>query len=173
MFLRSVFVLVFALTILPGCKRDDNSKSPPPQPTEGAKPTPPADDTKEREKFEGTWLAVETDDLGGKLGPEDKALKQVELRWIFKGTNATVFRNGRADLEDGSLYLDVSQNPKRFELRMKSGRAWYRGIYEVEGDTMRVCIVFLNDWSEPYPTEFTAKVEAKPSWYTYKFKKQP
>jgi uncharacterized protein (TIGR03067 family) len=173
MYRFSCLVVVFAL--LAGCKREGDAPKPPGGDSKDGNPPPTqtADDTKEREKLEGTWLMVEADDIGGKKDMQDEVFKKMNTRWVFKGKQVTTYRNDDVQ-EDGTYTLDVGQTPKRFEMKAKQGYIAWRAIYEIDGDTMRLCAVFLNRGAkEPFPTEFKAKPKDDLAWFLYKFKKQP
>ena len=100
-----------------------------------------ADDTADREKevrkFQGTWT-FESSEAGGQKLPAD-ALKGLVL--TFEGDKHTV-RKGDEVIQVGIQKLDPSQLPKAIDVTMTEGPskgAVMLGIYEFDGDTLKVC----------------------------------
>jgi uncharacterized protein (TIGR03067 family) len=108
----------------------------------------PAEEKKDEEKIQGTWTVVsrETD---GKKTP-DAELKALKV----------AIKDGTLTIDDGkkkekvSYKLDPSKKPKAIELTTESGKETTPGIYELDGDGLKLC------WSEKVagrPTEFASK----------------
>jgi uncharacterized protein (TIGR03067 family) len=91
-------------------------------------------DKKEQEKFEGTWSMVKI--TGGK-GPR----KDREAKFIFKGDKVT-FKEGDKT-EEATYSVDPTKKPKEMNLHfvfVKEGKkATLQGIYELDGDTLKIC----------------------------------
>ncbi len=93
---------------------------------------PPTDPTaKEREKFVGTWQAVDGEFQGVRMTPA--SLK--EIVWTFSADKVSFSMLGRA--MEASYSLQPNANPKTFDF--KGPETAIQGIYEWKGDTLRVC----------------------------------
>jgi uncharacterized protein (TIGR03067 family) len=103
---------------------------------------------KELEKLQGKWLAVEFERDGDKVAEKD-----------LKDSSAT-FAGNRVTMRDGAsvraleFKLDPSKKPKTIELT--TGQQTVRGIYGLDGDSLKLC-VHLGDPESTFPTEFTGK----------------
>jgi uncharacterized protein (TIGR03067 family) len=108
-----------------------------------------ADLEKEAKKFQGTWT-FESSEAGGKaLSAEDLA----GLVVIFEGDKHTV-KKGDQVIQVGTQKFDPSKSPKAIDVTMTEGPskgALMLGIYEFDGDTLKVCFDFQG---KQRPTEF-------------------
>lgn len=96
--------------------------------------------------MQGEWAPVQI--VGnGQMAPAD-SFSQVTLK--VTGQNYEVSTAGGGD--GGSFDLNTTQNPKAMDITTKDGKPG-RAIYEISGDTMRVCYA-MND--NPRPAEFAA-----------------
>jgi uncharacterized protein (TIGR03067 family) len=101
------------------------------------KATPPVgvDDKDDAKKIQGTWVV----DPSTFKGVEDKetlkeVLKEAEsMRFVFAGDTFTM-RHPPANEEKGGFRLDPTKNPKQIDLTDSA-----RGIYELDGDTLKLC----------------------------------
>jgi uncharacterized protein (TIGR03067 family) len=104
------------------------------------------------QRLQGTWdvLALEQD---GQPAPDAPLVKLVIIKddqFVFR----CVFpRSGEFSDEAIRFRIDTSRNPKAFDLSALEGGPANPGIYEFEGDTLRIC------WSRTTevgsaPTEF-------------------
>jgi uncharacterized protein (TIGR03067 family) len=108
-----------------------------------------ADLEKEVRKFQGTWT-FESTVANGKELPADE-LKGLVL--TFEGDKHTV-KKGDAVIQVGTQKLDPSKSPKTIDVTMTAGPnkgAIMLGIYEIDGDTLKVCFDFQGI---KRPTEF-------------------
>jgi uncharacterized protein (TIGR03067 family) len=107
---------------------------------------------KELTKFEGTWKLVSMEMDGNKV-PEE-GLKEMG-KMILRGNKFTV---PVGDITHrGTFRVDVSAKPKRIDVTFTEGPEKGKtllGIYELEGDTYKVCI---GEPGKPRPKEFVAK----------------
>ena len=113
----------------------------------------PADDKadleKEVMKFKGTWT-FESSEAGGMELPAGE-LK--ELLLTFEGDKHTV-KKGDEVIQVGTQKLDPSKSPKTIDVTMTEGPskgAVMLGIYEIDGDTLKVC---FDPQGKKRPTEF-------------------
>ncbi len=104
---------------------------------------------KEVRKFQGTWT-FESSEAGGEKLPAAE-LKGLVL--TFEGDKHTV-RKGDEVIQVGTQKLDPSKSPKAIDVTMTEGPskgAVMLGIYEIDGDTLKVC---FDPQGKKRPTEF-------------------
>ena len=94
--------------------------------------TSASDDKKGDKQINGTWTAVSVKDSGGR---EEIGEKPVTFT-ITKDT-LTISKEDRK-LESIKYKLDPSKNPKWITFTAKRDKT-LRGIYELKGDTLRIC----------------------------------
>jgi uncharacterized protein (TIGR03067 family) len=85
----------------------------------------------------------------------------------IEGNRYTVER-GDKTLERGNFRLDPSRSPKAVDTTPSEGPdkgKTVRGIYELEGDTLRTCVA---PPGEERPSEFAAEVETNFMLFVYK-----
>jgi uncharacterized protein (TIGR03067 family) len=128
-------------------------------------------------KLQGTWLAVAGEANGGKLG--EKVLKEREPTLVISGekftATALLDKNGKVTWT-GRIQVDSTKQPLRFDLQdgrlefaktkgvMKT--AGVKGIYELKGDTLKVC------YGAERPTEFKTKPDSDQKLYIFKREKE-
>jgi uncharacterized protein (TIGR03067 family) len=108
-------------------------------------------------QLKGTWEATEGEILGIKRSnaPGLKAIK-----WTFNGDQLRL--TDRRGSIDGIITLNPSASPKTFDFKDAGGTAY--GIYELSGDTLKVCYDL-----KKRPTTFTTTVnEPQTSLYVLK-----
>lgn len=108
-----------------------------------------ADLEKETKKFQGDWT-FESSQTGGKEIPAGE-LKGIVV--IFEGDKHTV-KKGDEVLQVGTQKLDPSKSPKAMDVTITEGPskgAIMLGIYEIDGDTLKVC---FDPQGKKRPTEF-------------------
>ncbi len=100
-----------------------------------------ADDKTDREKelrkFHGVWT-IESVEAGGKKAPAED-LKGMTV--TFAGNTYTV-KKGDEVIQVGTQKLDPSRSPKTIDVTVTEGLrkgAVMLGIYEIDGDTLKVC----------------------------------
>jgi uncharacterized protein (TIGR03067 family) len=108
-----------------------------------------ADLEKEVKKFQGAWT-IESSVTGGKELTADE-LKGFIL--TFEGNKHTL-KKGDDVFQVGTQKIDPSKSPKTIDVTMTEGSnkgAVMLGIYEFDGDTMKVC---FDPQGKKRPTEF-------------------
>ncbi len=108
----------------------------------------------EMAKFQGAWKAVSIERNGEKAIDDDDALKQLTL--TVKGDTRTITA-GDETVSVGTFKLDPSQKPKAIDITVSKGPLEgkpLRGIYEIDGDTHKICLALEGD---ERPKEFTSK----------------
>ena len=132
--MRRALVTLFCAVglVVPGTRADD-------------KP----DVKKEFKKFHGVWTFASVE-AGGKKAPADQ-FKGVTV--TFAGDKYTV-KKGDEVIQVGTQKLDPSRSPKTIDVTVTEGLnkgAVMLGIYEIDGDTLRVC---FDEEGKKRPTEF-------------------
>ncbi len=120
---------------------------------------------KELEQMQGVWQVVGVESNGEKA-PKER-VEKANLRLTIKG-NKYVYKAGDKDVGEGSFEIDVAKNPKTIDFSgtTKDGKVEKTiGIYELKGDTMRVCFVPAD---EERPKELATKAGAKATIMEYK-----
>ncbi len=125
------------------------------------------DTAKDWQKLKGNWEAVEIV-MDGKVAPVDEG-KAVKL--TFAGADRMTFV-GSKDIgkHEYGVKLDASKKPKAIDLKAVSGEGKgdvVRGIYQLEGDTLKLCLASDPKISDR-PSEFASKKGSKVFMYTFK-----
>jgi uncharacterized protein (TIGR03067 family) len=125
-----------------------------------------ADDKKDDlKKMEGVW-EVGSIEQGGKKSPEDK-IKEADLRLHITG-NKFIYKAAGQTVMEGTFEIGSDKNPKTLDVKGKdpSGKEEKTvGIYQMDGDTMRVC--FVPEGSDR-PAKFETKEGTKAALIVYK-----
>jgi uncharacterized protein (TIGR03067 family) len=110
-------------------------------------PTESNAEKKQGTKLQGTWVGISAEEAGKKEGYQQGQL-------VFDGDRFTARYGGRI-LMKGTFKIDPSKKPGAIDLNSTEGRIQGQtaeGIYEVNGDTLRLGLV---DPGKPRPTKFT------------------
>jgi uncharacterized protein (TIGR03067 family) len=116
-----------------------------------ARPDASAGVDKELKKFQGTWTFASVE-VGGKEAP---AAEFKDMTVTFEGDKYTV-KKGADVIQVGTQKLDPSKSPKALDVTVAEGLnkgAVMLGIYEISGDTLKVC---FDPEGKKRPTEFTS-----------------
>lgn len=117
----------------------------------------PQDDAfrKELKAMAGTWRPISTENNGNKA-PEE-ILK--DIRWARDADGKWAMqRDHKTVLEWTVKKIDATKKPKTIDIEVTFGPykgQIYRGIYELDGDTLRVCLA--QPERAERPTEFSAR----------------
>ena len=104
----------------------------------------------DKDKIQGSWTVVAMVQRG-KNRPE-KAIREIQLRLTFAGEKMT-FTSAFHEKEDTDnvFKLDPTKTPKEIDLTFEFGKKPSKGIYELDGDTLRICM------STERPATFSTK----------------
>jgi uncharacterized protein (TIGR03067 family) len=108
---------------------------------------------KELRAFKGTWGLTSREVDGKKDGEEE--IKDVIA--TFDGSGTCTVRRGDKVIGAGNAKLDPTTKPRTVDVAFTEGEHKGKiclGIYEIEGDTLRVCVARPGD---DRPAEFSAK----------------
>jgi RNA polymerase sigma factor (sigma-70 family) len=117
--------------------------SAPPTQTREGKPSL-AHAARDRESLQGVWAVVSVES-GGKVDATEKAL------FLVNG-NRACWQTPDEDMQ-GGLYLDPTSRPKAYDLA--TSLRTFEGIYELEGDTLRLC--YDPSWESKRPRRFATR----------------
>lgn len=107
----------------------------------------PEDSKKDLKKLQGTWTIVAVEEKGKK---EDKG---VGTTAVFSGNKVTFTVGDEKDVTD--FRVDAKKKPRWFDI---TGGAYKSvGIYELEGDMLKVC---LNQSGKERPTAFKTEPDS-------------
>ena len=109
---------------------------------------------KDKAALQGTWKVTLSESKGEKVSEKD--LKDLFL--IFKG-DAILIKEGGKTEDNFTFLLDPTNKIKEINLFLKVGPQkgrTDRGIYQFDGDTLRICIQTNKD--SPRPREFRSPV---------------
>jgi len=107
--------------------------------------------------LQGAWVAQSIETHGQKA-PEEAAKK---LRFTFKGDRLLIAGNTAPDKEEDCPYkIDATQSPKHLEFTPPREEKPVLGIYELNGDTLKICFRHAVSTGER-PTEFRTTPETQ------------
>ena len=125
----------------------------------GPKPADQSD--KDLEKLQGTWHAVAMEVKGKPSEPD--AVKKLKL--VVKKDSYTVTVNGE-DHVSAKLVLRAGKEPKEVDVVLETDPV-YKGIYEIEGDTLKICLVLSSDDDSKRPKEFKTDEDSNTALFTW------
>lgn len=117
----------------------------------------PDDIKKEMERFQGSWTTVSIQRDGKDVLPDDEKPK---LKLTIKD-NKRVLKVDDEVRSTGTYKLNPSKSPKWIDITVSEGPLEGRtvkGIYEIEGDTQKICLTLKEDGERP--TDFTSKPDS-------------
>jgi uncharacterized protein (TIGR03067 family) len=103
--------------------------------------------------LQGSWVMVSIEIMGMKVElPQGQ-----EPVFTFKGDKLLV--NQAMRKEEGAYKLNDSKMPKEIDLidLNKNGKDTLKGIYRLEGDTLKIAFTGQGNGGSPRPTAFTGK----------------
>jgi RNA polymerase sigma-70 factor (ECF subfamily) len=104
----------------------------------------------DKDKLDGTWVA-ESGEHGGKKAAEEFVQKCKIVIAGDKITLAGLVRGEKEDGVEGTFKVDPTAKPKTIDISL-ANREDVVGIYELDGDTLKVCLV--ESKGNTRPTEF-------------------
>lgn len=125
------------------------------------KDTREEDARKDLQLMQGTWQLDSHES-------NDKAKVDIKNRTLFIGSELYLVRDGNKVVQVGTLRLSLGRTPKRVDVVVRKGLHadnTMLGIYEVKGDTLKICI---DPEGEGRPSKFVAKTETSQFVAVYK-----
>jgi uncharacterized protein (TIGR03067 family) len=135
----------------------------------GAEPKKKDAAAKELAKFQGKWRCI-AEDSEGRV---DKGFRNGHVIGFEKDIEISYDADGGVACR-GSIKLDSSKSPKELDyttlynvLYPEDKGKIYRGIYELEGDELKMAVACA-PWQRERPKEFTTKKGSHFTVFTYK-----
>ncbi|MBY0455808.1 MAG: protein kinase, partial [Gemmataceae bacterium] len=107
---------------------------------------PPAEGQSEKERLQGTWIAISLESQGKFLPVNPTG----DLSLVIAGSQMRLTMRGNP-AGGGAFTLDPSRTPKEIDVNEVDGKGRLLGIYRLEGDRLTLC---LGDTGGPRPTMF-------------------
>ena len=123
---------------------------------------------KELQAFKGTWR-LSSREVDGKKSSEEWIKDVIATN---DGSGRFSVRRGGKYIDAGAVKLDPTKKPKTVDVTFTGGERKGQavvGIYELEGDTFRVCVARPGD---ERPTEFSAKAGSGHTLVVYQREKK-
>jgi uncharacterized protein (TIGR03067 family) len=128
----------------------------------GADDAKPTDQSKKDfEQMQGNWLATAMTVKGKSHGAEQ--IKKFKL--IVKKDDYCVQVDGK-DHVSAKLVLRADKKPKEMDLVLETGPV-YKGIYEIDGDTIKMCVTLSSDADSERPKEFASEADSPMALFTW------
>jgi uncharacterized protein (TIGR03067 family) len=125
----------------------------------------PKDDPvkQELDKLQGAWVIV----ANTQEGKETPETLRASKRYTIKGDHYSVaFKGAEKPMLEFRIKLDPSSKPKTIDLiGIKTDAVFLRGIYELDGDTLRLCFP-VGDADRP--KELKSEAGSRSGIITYK-----
>lgn len=116
---------------------------------------------KDEEAIVGSWSIDNFDAAGEKPPPPDQV---AAIRFVFADKGVFTMTGGPAERGEGTYKLDPAAKTKTIDITF-DGRKML-GLYELDGDTLKLCIP--NSPDSPRPEEFKADGKARVAIITFK-----
>ena len=126
-----------------------------------AEPQKPDQSKKDLDAMQGNWRAVAVEAKGMPSGED--AIKKFKL--IVKKDDYSVKVNGK-DHVSAKLMLKADRKPKELDLVQETGPV-YKGIYEIDGDTFKICICLSSDADSERPKEFKSGEDSNTALFSW------
>jgi uncharacterized protein (TIGR03067 family) len=149
----SAGVVIFAAVWCGGCGSGSPTPASAPAPGGGG-PKTATNDPKLQEQLKGTWH-VTSIEAAGKALPPDRVQK-INLQYVFDGDKVTIHRPERPD-NTYTFTLDAS-DPKKITINQSPT---VHGLYAVEGNKLRLCLMVDENQNAGFPTELASKASPK------------
>jgi uncharacterized protein (TIGR03067 family) len=110
--------------------------------------------TTDQDAIQGTWKVVDATSAGAKV----PNLDQLNLVFAFEGDKWTTKALDKVESR-GTFALDPGKKPKTIDGRFTGEEGTQRGIYELEGDKLTLCLP--DRGNEKRPSEFASTKDNK------------
>jgi uncharacterized protein (TIGR03067 family) len=113
---------------------------------------PQEDKETDQKKIQGTWTVVSLEIDGIRIPEED--LKKAKMKFVFKEDRLTQLAVDEKEKGPGAPFkLNPATKPKQLVVVERKDKRL--GIYELDGNTLKIC--FPPDDSKEFPKELTGK----------------
>ena len=128
---------------------------------------PKTDATKiDKAKLQGVWHIESMEGDGMQISPDDLAAVDAEQRRILIDGDKWITKNGEGKEERRAFQLDAAKAPKTVNVRALDGSFDQLGIYQLDGDDLKIC--FCGGEKQERPTEFATKKDSPMILFVYK-----
>jgi len=128
----------------------------------GADDAKPSDQSKkDLDQMQGNWHMTAMTVKGKSHGAEE--IKKFKL--IVKKDVYCVQVDGK-DHVSAKLVLRADKKPKEVDLGLETGPI-YKGIYEIDGDTLKMCLNLSSDADSERPKEFASEADSPMALFTW------
>jgi uncharacterized protein (TIGR03067 family) len=110
---------------------------------------------RELAKLKGTWHVTAIEAAGKPVPPDH--VEKIGLQYVFDGDKVTVRRPDQSD-NTSKFTLDISAKPKRITINQSPPM---RGVYAIEGDKLRLCVMVDESPNAGFPAELASKASPK------------
>jgi uncharacterized protein (TIGR03067 family) len=117
-------------------------------------------DGKGAKEIDGAWTFV-----SAVKGGKKKDFDGEPIRIVFKAGKMTIDKGG--DTKNGSYKIDPAKKPKQIDMKVEENEI--KGIYELQGDTLRIC---GHGQGGERPTEFKADEGSEAMLLTFRREKK-
>jgi len=104
------------------------------------------------ERIQGMWIAVTIQNDGRDVPIDGQGIE-------FAAGRLTNFKNGAALGPFGSYRIDDNKKPKWLDIRDDTRNLDIVGIYELDGDTLKICLNERAKSTADRPTEFISSAD--------------
>lgn len=118
-------------------------------------PAAGCEQTETKRGLDGTWMGVR---FTNREGNQNDAYGRT-IPWTIAGNTITISDPTHQEGSQGTFKVDDETRPRKIDAEATYGKgsfAW-SGIYELEGNSLKVCYVFRRPGTESRPKEFKAK----------------
>ena len=116
---------------------------------------------KDLDQMQGNWQAAAVTVKGRSHGAE--GVKEIKL--IVKKEEYRVQVGGK-DHVSAKLVLRADKKPKEVDLVLETGPV-YKGIYEIDGDTLNVCLSLSSDADSERPKELRSELGSPTALFSW------
>jgi uncharacterized protein (TIGR03067 family) len=116
---------------------------------------------KDLDDMQGNWHAVALEVKGTPSGED--AIKKI--KFILKKDDYSVKVDGK-DHVSAKLVLRAEKKPKELDLVQETGPV-YKGIYEMDGDTLKICLCLSSDADSERPKEFKSAEDSNTALFSW------
>jgi uncharacterized protein (TIGR03067 family) len=113
-------------------------------------------DADQQAKLEGTWRFVESS-----ADAKQKKGKRPSMRVVFRGDTISFVGEGKGQRTDGTYTIDPGSSPKTMDITTDQGgkKVLTLSIYELDGDTLKLCHYLGSKAARERPKQFLADKE--------------
>jgi len=113
------------------------------------------------DQMQGNWQAVAMEAKG-----KAKSVDDVKKFQLIVNKDAFTVKLDGADHLSGKLVLRADKKPKQVDLVQETGPL-YKGIYEINGQRLKMCVCISSDADSERPKDLTTKEDSENACITW------